>query len=737
MKFSCSPRLKVDINHSKIGLLLLLLLFGLKLSAQNSAVANRPVFYVALVGNDNAEGSYLHPVKSLVKAIELSRSIRENYPPNTLVQIKLRAGTYRISQTIQLDERDNYLSISAYENELVVLSGSIPIAKEALHRANEIFQVNLKNLGVMDYGKIRSVGFGRPYGVAWGELFVNKAAYHLARYPNTASIAIEKVIDKGSIPRNADYSNRGGAFKYKENRINAWQAEQDPWIAGYFMWGYADDMLPIDTISIAEKTIKTKGATLYGFGDKEKYRRWYGLNLKSELDTAYEYYVDHLRGELFFIPGEPVQTIEFSMLETAFFNVFRTLKLSIIGIVFEQSRGIGITTAETENLLIEGCVFQNLGGLGISMGMGVPAYQNFKAHAEIVAQPAIVGSLQQHLYDNTVFDRNSGSNNLIKSCLFRYLGAGGVSMAGGDRVALTSGNNSIENCVFHDNNRIEKSYRPAIDIGGVGNRIENCEIFNTPSMAILMHGNNHIIAYNYLHDVVQEVHDQGAIYYGRDPSESGNVVRYNIIENIPDNFLTAAIYHDDGACGLTAYSNLFINAGQRNVLIGGGSDNKYYNNFFIGRKHAVFIDNRLATWLKGLTPRDTGLFAKRLAAVYYQDSIYASQYPGLQNYFDQVPAPSNNLFHRNVLYNFKVPVFAKKKSMSWRKMALGFSNENVIKQDRHILKRLYTEGISALLVKHADILDPIPVHEIGLKNSIFIKTKISNLGIQHVYDASP
>lgn len=719
------------------GLLTIPLLFGLSLSAQQLEETSRLTLYVAPDGNDAADGSFEHPVKGLERAIDLVRQARVNLLPNTLVDIKLRAGLYRITRTIELDERDHYLSIEAYANEVVVFSGSVPISDATLKNLAGISQLNLKNQGISDYGKIRSVGFGRPYGVAWGELFINKKAYQLARYPNSGTIAIEKVLNKGSIPRNGDYTNKGGVFKYKESKIDSWTLEAEPWIAGYFMWGYADDMLPIDTIRVGEKTIQTKGATLYGFGDKEKYRRWYGLNLKAELDTATEYYVDQATGELFFKTDEPIHSLEFSILETPFFNINRAIKLSIQGIVFEQSRGIGITTAETSQLRIEGCVFQNLGGLGISMGLGVRAYADFKEIEGDVAQQATVGSLQQHMYDNTIFDRKSGQHNLIKSCVFRYLGAGGVSFAGGDRVSLAAGNNRIESCVFHDNNRIEKSYRPAIHISGVGNTVANCEIFNTPSMAILMHGNNHVLEYNYFHDVVQEVHDQGAIYYGRDPSESGHVVRYNLFENIPDKFLTAAIYHDDGACGLTAYSNVFINAGQRNVLIGGGSNNVYYNNLFIGKAHAVFIDNRLATWLKGLTDRDGGLFAKRLAAVHYQDSSYASLYPGLLKYFDQVPYPSNNLFHRNVLYNFKVPVFAKKKSMSWRKMALGFSNDNFITTDKEIFNRLYTDGITALVAQHTNVLDPIPVHEIGLKNSIFIKTKISNLDIQHIYDASP
>ncbi|SFC58937.1 Right handed beta helix region [Parapedobacter composti] len=118
-------------------------------------------------------------------------------------------------------------------------------------------------------------------------------------------------------------------------------------------------------------------------------------------------------------------------------------------------------------------------------------------------------------------------------------------------------------------------------------------MFDIPGAAILMNGNDHVLEYNYIHDVAKEVNDLGAIYYGRDPSERGIVVRYNVIADIPHRFLTAGIYHDDGACGLTAYSNILVNAGQRAVLMGGGSDNKYYNNLFIGSEAGIFIDDRL------------------------------------------------------------------------------------------------------------------------------------------------
>jgi hypothetical protein len=39
--------------------------------------------------------------------------------------------------------------------------------------------------------------------------------------------------------------------------------------------------------------------------------------------------------------------------------------------------------------------------------------------------------------------------------------------------------------------------------------------------------NDHLIEYNIIHDAVTDGHDMGAIYYGRNPSEQGNIVRYN------------------------------------------------------------------------------------------------------------------------------------------------------------------------------------------------------------------
>lgn len=69
-------------------------------------------------------------------------------------------------------------------------------------------------------GHMRSVGFLRPYGVSWPELFINEKPLKLCRYANKTTLPIGKVLDEGSLTYKMDHSNRGGIFTYKSNRIN-------------------------------------------------------------------------------------------------------------------------------------------------------------------------------------------------------------------------------------------------------------------------------------------------------------------------------------------------------------------------------------------------------------------------------------------------------------------------------------------------------------------------------------
>jgi len=266
-----------------------------------------------------------------------------------------------------------------------------------------------------------------------------------------------------------------------------------------------------------------------------------------------------------------------------------------------------------------------------------------------------VGILYSHLYEHTTLERAAGTEHVISNCEIYNIGSGGIILGGGNRLTLEKGNNQVVNCRIHDFNRIERAYKAGVNIDGVGNIIRNNEIYNCPGSAILLHGNDHLIEYNNIHHAVTDGDDMGAIYYGRDPSELGNKVKYNFFHHLGnDHGSIMAVYHDDGACGMEVTGNVFYKAGSRTVMIGGGNDNVYRNNIFIDCPLAFHIDNRLLGWSSSsIKPGE--IFEKRLKAVNYQQAPYSTAYPSVTNYFgDRVGLPKRNFIEDNVFVNVKM-----------------------------------------------------------------------------------
>ncbi|WP_223549068.1 alpha-L-fucosidase [Aestuariivivens sp. NBU2969] len=681
-------------------------------------------YFVSPSGNDVYEGTKAAPFATLERALQQIQEDRQK-GNHSMVKVFLRGGTYYFQSTVKINGTLSNIHIQPYQSEQVIFSGGIAIPSPFIKKSTKStfknhYSVNLKHVGITNYGTLRHVGFARPYGPAWGEPFVNKKPLHLSRWPNQGMVPMGKVLDKGSVPRNDDFSNRGGLIKYNDARIDKWANETDVWMSGYFMWGYADDMVKIASVDTKAQTLKTASATLYGYGDSKPWRQWYGVNILAELDAPGEYYIDRKEGILqFILEDDEIESLEFSILEAPFFTIQNTTHILIEGIQFECSRGLGIAMDNTHNATIKDCAFRNLGSIGILVGKGVEPFDKYRHEGTEKVKSGIVGSLQQHLYANSTFYSEGGKNNKIIGCEFYNLGAGGVILGGGNLKTLEKGNNSIENCVFHDLNRIEKSYRPAVHLTGVGNTVRHCEIYNTPSMAIyLMFGNDNIIEYNYIHDVCLEVEDQGAIYYGRNPAERGNIVRYNYFENIPDHYNTCAVYHDDGACGMTVLGNVFYKAGKWNALIGGGSDNVYRNNIFISNKIGIHVDNRLQNWSKALLDKN-GLFEQRLKAVNFTAPPYSNSYPEIVTYFENPEHPKRNVVENNVFVNVEQLLDGKKEWLDYKDNNWE-TDHNIAFADWDI-QNFNLDSNSEVYKKLPDFKE-IPFHKIGLYETKSIKS---------------
>ncbi len=612
--------------------------------------------YLSPSGNDDNSGNRFNKVKTIYGALSVATAKRQDGKNRDIV-IYIDEGRYELSGTIEIDENlatanagSGRLGLIARKGADVRFSGGRIIPASLIEDDNTgLKKIDLKRLEI-EIAEPRAVGFSRPYGEAWTELFIDGQPSHLARWPDSSSVQTGEIIDRGSVPRDDDYSGRGATFRYSVEQPSLWSGPTDIWISGYFMHGYAEDAVRLAHIDTVNMLFITSQPTLYGFGSGKPWQKWYAFNIKEEVNMQNEYYLDK-EGYILFPGADSTSVIEVSVLGDPMMTIENISNVTVEGIVFESSRGIGVYMENSTDCILTSCTFRNLGSVAVSIGRGIQPFKKLKHEGEGVASSRILGSLSQHIYSNTIFDRKAGYNNGLINCHIYNTGAGGVHLGGGNRVTLERAGNFVVNCTIHDYNRIEKSYRAGIDISGVGNRISYCEIFDAPSMAILLHGNEHLIAFNDIHDVCLDVDDQGAIYYGRDPSERGIKIHYNYFHELGNEHRTTAVYHDDGACGADVFGNVFYRAGTIPVLIGGGSDNRYKNNMFIDCPLGIHVDNRFQNWSDSSLEKD-GIIDQRLKAVNYSQAPYSEYYPALANYWTEDPSlPKRNIVSNNLFCN--------------------------------------------------------------------------------------
>ncbi len=265
------------------------------------------------------------------------------------------------------------------------------------------------------------------------------------------------------------------------------------------------------------------------------------------------------------------------------------------------------------------------------------------------------GGLRNAIVGCTV--RNTGGKGVaiagvesgVIGCDIYRTGEAGVTLSGGDRKALTPAGLYAENNDIYEFGRIYRTYRPAVGVYGVGNRVSHNQIHNGPHAGILLGGNDHLIELNQIYDVCYETGDVGAFYTGRDWTAQGNVIRHNYFHHIqgPGLHGAMAVYLDDAASGFHVFGNVFYKAG-RAAFVGGGRNNLIENNIFVDCKPSVHVDDRGLGWMHA-TVAEGGTMRKRLAAVPYQQPPWSTRYPKLVSILDNNPAaPVGNRIVRNI-----------------------------------------------------------------------------------------
>jgi hypothetical protein len=627
------------------------------LTAGLSASAQPLEFYVSPAGSDTAAGTQARPFASLESARDAVRAARSADQSGGTATIWLESGTYRRTQTFALDKRDSATIYRAIPEARVSIVGSIGIPNGAVKPVTDprvlsrllpevrgkVLEADLHALGISNFGEIGPRGFRRPYIAAPLELYIDDKPLTVAQWPNPGEprVPIGKVLDKGSITRNGDRPDRGGTFQFETDRPLRWKQADNVWITGLFENGYADSTVKVKTFDFEKRTITTLQPHMYGFSSGKLWNRWTALNLLEEIDVPGEFFADKQSGKLYFLPPNGTAMdkarLEVSVLDEPLVAIEGARNVVFQDVTLECSRGIGVYIERGADNRVQDCTLCNLGIVAVCIGKGVtpdPLYR----HDGYTGKPLsrALGSWHEHIYENTTYDREAGTGQGVVNCDIYNIGQGGISLGGGDRITLTPAGNFVENCRIHDFNHWGRTYKGAINIDGVGNRIAHNLIYNAPGVGIYLHGNDHIIEYNEIHDVMLDGDDHGAFYMGRDPSERGNILRHNYWHDIglgPNAHLTFAIYFDDaGGDGARVYGNVFCKAGkQTTIFLNGGSDITITNNIFVECAAIVRIGGR-SKWLE-----HEGRFERRLKAVHCNQSPWREHYPGFAAYLEDRP----------------------------------------------------------------------------------------------------
>lgn len=593
--------------------------------------------YVATDGSDAADGSFDAPFASIARARDEIRARKQaDGLPEGGLTVCVKGGEYSI-RSLQFDARDSGTADSpiryrAYGDAPVILNGGItlgnddfrpvsPPAKERLAYAarGKVVEIDLVTCGLTaaDWGKLYAVGAfntankydGDTEGPPACELFFNDDRMTLARWPNgDGYLKTGEILDLGDFAEyppknyNPDWGTlrnpRGGTFRvdwHTNQRMKNWQTLDDVWLFGYFYWDWADASTPIKAADTKNSTLTTAYANSSGFKEDAPY---FIYNAFEELDTPGEWYLDRSTGMLYLYPPGDVSTasVTLSVSTESLLDLRGADYLHFTGFELKGSRGNAVTLYGRGNR-VEDCLLTNCAESGMDING----------------------------YDNVAFA------NEIKC-----MGKAGILIDGGDRTTLTPGNNRAENNHIHHYGEIYKTYWGGVRVLGTGNVCAHNEIHDAPHIAIHYSGNDHLLEYNRIYDVVKLSGDAGAIYAGGDFTAYGNVLRYNCIYNIGSgDFRPDGIYFDDAMSGQTAYGNVLVNVPKAGFMLGGGRNLRVYNNLIINADTAIRYDERAREgvlsggWFSANLGDENGGMLKYLLDSPYRTPLWAERYPHL------------------------------------------------------------------------------------------------------------
>jgi len=649
--------------------------------------------YVAPDGNDEQPGTKKRPFATLEAARDTLRQLKKTGKLSKGgAKVIIRGGRYSVRQTFSLThddsgEPDKPIRYCAARGETPIFSGSLKVDNflpvtdaHILQRLpdearGKVQVADLSLCGIDSVPPLILGGFGKKAkdaSAAVVELYFEGNPMPLARWPNEGFVQVAGIPEEDAFTMFGRKGSKAGIIYYEGDRPSRWLEESDGYLYGYWFFGWADSYERIASIDAQKRSIRFQEPFAhYGYRAEAPY---YAVNMLCEIDMPGEWYLDRTNKLLYFYPPADLagNRVELSWFSSPFVSLEDVAFVTFEGLAWEMGAVNGIEVKGGTHCTFAGCTIRNFAGNGIRI--------------------------------------LEGTNHAVVCSDIHTMGQGGLIVKGGDRKTLTPGNHLVENCHIYNLSRIYHTYRPAVLLEGVGNRVAHNLVHDIPSSAFRIEGNDHIVEFNHVHHVVLESDDQGAIDIWGNVTYRGNVFRYNWWHDIGNQINPhdhpecghAGIRLDDAISGQLIYGNLFERAsagkaGFGAIQIHGGKDNLIVNNVFNECMAAV----SLSSWGD---KRWKEFVENHWKSQDIDQELYLQRYPELSRLLQDVDA---NTFKNNLVMNCE--------NFFLRYNERSIVENNIELKGKHPLpdetKKKWKEWNKLLKQNHCQ---PIPFKKIGL-----------------------
>jgi len=531
---------------------LCLLSFGLFLSIASQAQTIN--IYAAPDGTDASNGQDANTPVSLSRA----KAVAKGYPQNPCV-VWLKRGVY---PAFVLDASDNRSAAAPVTYRSIDPNGAVFQPEVSLNRADfrplpdEIkdriidptAKANVQQLDLTSYGFSDTAQWPLAFGIAklkTPKFYQDGYPLPMSRYPSDTTMTMREVVDKGTTN-----SNPGGSFKYRDDRGKYWLKAIDDgglYLSGNWQTPWQMDVMKTLSLTTSDSLIVQSAGILNGLGTQAPGRiaagaePYYALNLVEEIAKPGQWSINFKTKTLYmWVPATGLLTAAGNSKKPAI-SVTGVSNTNLIGIAVLGGSGNGIELRNCNNVLVAGTHIHFCSGYGISI--------------------------------------TDGSNCVVQSNDIDSVGAGGVIVAtstfAADQAALKSSGHQVINNHIYSYALETFLYAAAIDINyAMGTYVAYNKIHDCVHVGILYGGNNNIMEYNEVYDVVKKYTDMGAFYtYGvtRGWGSRGNKLRHNYIHDAP---LANGIYLDEFASGDSSSYNIIAN-----VVMATYNHHGYFNTF--------------------------------------------------------------------------------------------------------------------------------------------------------------